>query len=565
MRNAIFPLFNTLLFSLLALSSSQAATLVTLNHQSSPVLTSAPGTTLKTLSTYQDFNHQQHTRLQQMYQGYPVFGATLIKHSNGQLNGHLYNGLNAELPNKVLSTTLTTNVEAATIQSAEALYRRQHPNQQMTILKTKANRIVYLDKDNKAHWAYLVDMVVNTKGKLEEPIYILDENTKALYQSWNNLHTEETKLTAVEGGGFGGNSKIGIKAYDGLTRYASSFILQRDKNKGICYLKGSTEKLLGGVFFSVSNGSHMFDQNAEEPVLVQYDCKEKNAQHHGIYWNDDLAATNDNDAFYYANVANNMYMSWMKTPAIFRPGTPDKNGEADLLPIPIYTHLNMSNAAWIGALNAVFIGEGDDNEFASFASVDILAHELSHGFTEQNSNLIYNGQSGGLNESFSDMAGASASYFLTGQTNWKIGADITLTQDALRYMDNPRHDCVNVAPYVNIGGYKIRNCSIDNIKDYKDGNADVLGFQVAYTDPHFSSGIFNKAFYLIAQGFGGDKNEGTRKAFEIMVQANRGYWVANSTFEEAACGVLAATHDYGYDESVVKNAFYQVGLETSRC
>jgi bacillolysin len=45
-------------------------------------------------------------------------------------------------------------------------------------------------------------------------------------------------------------------------------------------------------------------------------------------------------------------------------------------------------------------------ELVSYATcLDIIAHELTHGVTEKSAGLVYQGQSGALNESFSDILG----------------------------------------------------------------------------------------------------------------------------------------------------------------
>ena len=49
-------------------------------------------------------------------------------------------------------------------------------------------------------------------------------------------------------------------------------------------------------------------------------------------------------------------------------------------------------------------GDGGST-FHPLASLDVSAHEVSRGFTEQNSALVYSGQSGGMNEAYSDIAG----------------------------------------------------------------------------------------------------------------------------------------------------------------
>ena len=66
---------------------------------------------------------------------------------------------------------------------------------------------------------------------------------------------------------------------------------------------------------------------------------------------------------------------------------------------------NLDNAFWNGSF--VHFGDGGKT-FYPTVGLDISSHEISHGFTQQHSGLIYKGQSGGLNESFSDMAGEAA-------------------------------------------------------------------------------------------------------------------------------------------------------------
>src|SRR5678815_6068662 len=68
------------------------------------------------------------------------------------------------------------------------------------------------------------------------------------------------------------------------------------------------------------------------------------------------------------------------------------------------------NALWDGA--TMSFGDGAST-FYPLTSVDVAGHEVSHGFTEQHSNLTYSGQSGGMNEAFSDMGGEATEYYLS--------------------------------------------------------------------------------------------------------------------------------------------------------
>lgn len=119
---------------------------------------------------------------------------------------------------------------------------------------------------------------------------------------------------------------------------------------------------------------------------------------------------------------------------------------------------------------------------------------------------------------------------MKGENDWMVGKDIFKEDGALRYMDDPSRD----------------GSSINHAQDYFDG-----------LNVHYSSGVFNKAFYHLATTDGWD----TKKAFELFVLANQIYWSQNSDFWEGACGVKSAATDLGYDASAVVNAFGIVGVE----
>ncbi|MBO7942914.1 M4 family metallopeptidase, partial [Streptomyces sp. S9] len=95
------------------------------------------------------------------------------------------------------------------------------------------------------------------------------------------------------------------------------------------------------------------------------------------------------------------------------------------------------NAFWDGS--AMTFGDGATT-FYPLVSLDVSAHEVSHGFTEQQSGLVYSGQSGGINEAFSDMAGEAAEYYMNGTNDFLVGAQIFKASGALRYMDDPTRD-----------------------------------------------------------------------------------------------------------------------------
>src|SRR3546814_12201024 len=84
----------------------------------------------------------------------------------------------------------------------------------------------------------------------------------------------------------------------------------------------------------------------------------------------------------------------------------------------------------------MYFGDGAST-FYPLVGLDVLAHEVSHGYTEQNSNLEYAYQPGGINEAFSDMAGEAAEFFFNGENDFLVGDKIYKAQgEGLRDMED---------------------------------------------------------------------------------------------------------------------------------
>lgn len=137
---------------------------------------------------------------------------------------------------------------------------------------------------------------------------------------------------------------------------------------------------------------------------------------------------------------------------------------------------------------------------------DLMTHELTHGVIEHESDLIYAGQSGALNESLADIMG-SLNEFLSDPANadWLIGED---AGGAFRSLEDP-------STYQGPGPV----FHPDRMSDYKFVNADNGGV-------HINSGIHNKAAFLMAEGevFNGVKVNGfgPRKLATVMYSVLRG-------------------------------------------
>jgi Zn-dependent metalloprotease len=155
----------------------------------------------------------------------------------------------------------------------------------------------------------------------------------------------------------------------------------------------------------------------------------------------------------------------------------------------VHYSTNYANAFWDGQ-GHMFFGDGDGNLFVRLTkSLDVIGHELSHGVTQYESNFVYQGQSGALNESMSDVFGSLTEQYKKKQTaakaNWLIGNEVVgpALKPALRSMKAPG----------TANQYDKQPATMD---DYVVTAADNGGV-------HINSGIPNHAFYTTATTLGG--------------------------------------------------------------
>ncbi len=152
------------------------------------------------------------------------------------------------------------------------------------------------------------------------------------------------------------------------------------------------------------------------------------------------------------------------------------------------------NAFWNGT--QMVFGDGDGQLFGRFtASVDVIAHELTHGVTEVEAGLVYSGQSGALNESLSDVFGSLVRQHVLGQTaaqaDWLIGAELLrpgVAGVALRSMRAP-----GTAYDDPVLGKDLQPASMSGYVETADDDGGV----------HLNSGIPNRAFCLASLSAGG--------------------------------------------------------------
>ncbi|MGV8931857.1 MAG: M4 family metallopeptidase [Luteimonas sp.] len=432
----------------------------------------------------------RNTRYQQTFRGVPIFGEQVIVSEDAAgnvraLSGRMVGELASELP------AATARLRAA---QALAIGKRAglgHSIAAMRIENEKSEQMIYLDDNTRAHLVYVVSYYADSVngGSPTRPIVIIDANSGDVLKQWENLQH------ALIGTGPGGNQKTGQYEYG--TDFGYNDVSQSGSTCTMTSTNVKTVNLNQGT-----TGSTAFSYNCPRNTVKQIN---------GAY-------SPLNDAQYFGNVVFNMYQAYVGAPPL-----------TFQLQMRVHYSNNYENAMWNGT--SMTFGDGATT-FYPLVSLDVSAHEVSHGYTEQQSGLTYSGQSGGINEAYSDMAGEAAEYFMNGSNDFLVGAQIMKGSGALRYMANPPQD----------------GRSIGHASDYTNG-----------MDVHYSSGVYNKAFYLLANKAGWN----TQKAFQVFARANRDYWTASTNYNQGACGVQRAAGDYGYSVADAVSAFSSVGVTAS--
>jgi Zn-dependent metalloprotease len=225
---------------------------------------------------------------------------------------------------------------------------------------------------------------------------------------------------------------------------------------------------------------------------------------------------------------------------------------------------NYDNAFYDDGCRCMFIGDG--SSFNSLGAIDVIGHEMSHGVTAATSNLTYSGESGGLNESNSDIGGEAVEAYAraggTGTTipnsgnDWLVGREISKTGTPLRWMYKPSKD--GASP---------------NAWSSSIGNLDV----------HYSSGPNNRMFYFLSQGSNSSPTSdyyssylnksplamtgiGTDKAYRIWFKALTTKFTSSTNYADARNKVLQSAQElYGAgsrEATAVQRAYAAINVGT---
>ena len=213
---------------------------------------------------------------------------------------------------------------------------------------------------------------------------------------------------------------------------------------------------------------------------------------------------------------------------------------------------NYDNAFWDG--RQLVFGDGDGRVFTRFTKpVDVLGHEFTHAVTEHTAGLVYQGQSGALNESVSDVFASCLKQRLLGHTadqaDWLVGEGIFLPSvrgRALRSMAEPGTAYDDPA----LG----KDPQVGSMADYVETTQDNGGV-------HLNSGIPNRAYHLAAIALGGNAWEGVGRIWYAALTSGLG---PDTDFAQFAVATVAAAGDVSAEaRDAVAGAWAEVGVAVS--
>lgn len=389
-----------------------------------------------------DANGTEHVRFQRRYNGLPVIGGDFVVHSRN------------DKVSKITQTLGTRSRPGTTprISSDEAIVEAGTLFESRFIDAPSSRLVIYARNTSPVLAHEVIFKGFKADQTPTEMHYFVDARNAKILGQWDMIHT------ARPGPGGGGVACVEA-AGTGHTLSAGSVVLETAKCGDKYQLKdlsrggGHTSNMgmrtagLGNDFISSANtwGNGLL-RNAQTVAAEA---------HYGV------ATTWD----YYKNVFDRLGIANDGVGALSR----------------VHYGRNYQNAFWSDDCFCMTFGDGDNGaSILPLVALDIAGHEMSHGVTSRSADLIYSGESGGLNEATSDIFGTMVEYYADNASDagdYVIGEALFPNNankyKAIRWMFKPSLD--GASP----------DC-------YEEGLGDI--------DVHYSSGVANHFYYLLAEG-----------------------------------------------------------------
>jgi len=388
--------------------------------------------------------------------------------------------------------------------------------------------------------AYLVQTRMVTGKKLVYRDSIVDAHTGQLIAEWDALQT----VTGSGKSQYNGTVPIN-------TTLAGSTYQMLDGTRG-------TGGKYGGM--AITNANHSPETNPNPGSIYS---STSNTWGDGLQYVNGGSTTNANGQTAAVNALWGLMNTYDAMKNVL--GWQSLDGNNTSTYIAVHVDNQYDNAFFEPGCKCMYIGDGGTS-FYNLGSIDVIGHEMHHGVTDATSNLTYAGESGGLNESSSDIGGEmTEAYARAGGTgsvipatgnDWVMGREISRSGQPLRYLYKPSKD--GASP--NAWSTSLKNLNV-----------------------HYSSGPNNRMFYFLSQGSNATSSSeyysayltqqplamtgiGNDKAFRIWFKANTTKLTSSSNYADARTKMIAAAEELygaGSREAVaVKRAYAAINVGT---
>lgn len=466
---------------------------------------------VKLFNSIKDMTGMDHYRYQQTNKNIPIEDAVIIVHVKDNRIDNLNGDLIEDLPKNLPEIPLITFDNAL----RTAL---MHINAEIYSWQDSALKILTKDSNILGSGYYPKKEIVYYSGEGKVNPSALRLAYKIHIFSIKPINDKYVFIDACNGEILGEKQLMCMTAANGMaeTAYSGKQLITTDYHAGIFFLRDMSR---GSGIFTFN----MYNQGdySKSIDFIDYDNYWDNVNH-----NLDQYAT---DAHWGAEVSYDFYMK------NFGRSSFDGNGSS----INNYVHMdlkklglkNNGNALWIPSINGCIYGDGDYN-IKPLTALDIVGHEISHGFTYYTSNLSYSQgtESSALNEGFSDIFGKCIEFFSSKPNpSWISGKDALNNTQLWRDLSNPQL-------------YGSPSC-------YKGKFWDLAG------EPHTNSTVLSHWFFLLVNGgnvttdFGNYcelKGIGINKAARIAYFTNAFYLIPTSNYQDVCnISIMAAEYLYG--------------------
>ncbi len=495
---------------------------------------------------------QTHTKYNQYHNGIKVFGAEVIIHAD-QNGAFMQNGEvipSSELPELNRKETIT-EIEAKTLIQSEFSNFQDWATIQAQGIGKGINQwegsLVYYKLVDEYQLAYHYRVFPNPIENME---YIIDAQTGKIITKWSNICKFHHGVKGCQHDHEHHNHTDQKEKATSKSKFCP-VVAGPEVATNVQDLLGQSRTIntysLSNNFFLLDASRSMFNTSQsslpEDPVGVIWtlDVNNQSPVNGNITYSQVLSSNNrwtsspeGVSAHYNAGQAYDYFKTVHGREAI----TGDGQNIVSIVNVSDEDGSSLGNAFYSSL--ALWYGNGDNTFFPLGRALDVAGHELSHGVVEFSANLVYQDESGAMNESFADIFGA-----MIDRSNWTIGEQAVrpgvFPGGALRNMQDPHNNA-------NTGDFG-RGWQPKHMNERFTGSEDNGGV-------HLNSGIPNHAFYLLAT------QTSKEVAEQIYYRALTTYLTRRSGFNDLRYAVVQAAQDlYGANTvSAAESSFDQVGI-----